>query len=162
MNKKLTIIAIIIIGLLAAAGVYIALGNNSDKDDEPTQYTQQSTEAEPGSEKVADDMDSSKSPGSYVTYSDTIIAESSGTKLLFFHAPWCPQCRAIESDIESDGVPDGVTVIKVDYDTNQALRQKYGITLQTTFVKVDDSGNLIQKFVAYNEPTFDSVKQNML
>lgn len=68
----------------------------------------------------------------------------------------------IEEDIKSQGVPDGVTILKVDYDTNQPLRQKYGVTLQTTFVEVDADGNELEKFVAYNEPTFDSVKANLI
>ena len=55
-----------------------------------------------------------------------------------------------------------MTVLKVDYDSNQALRQKYGVTLQTTFVEVDKDGNEIEKYVAYNEPTFDSVKANLI
>lgn len=101
-------------------------------------------------------------PGAYVSYSDTIIADTKGTKILFFHAPWCPQCRSLESSIKEATLPDGVTIIKTDYDSNQSLRQKYGVTLQTTLVKVDDDGNLIEKYVAYNEPSYNSVKDNLL
>lgn len=103
-----------------------------------------------------------KQPGVYTEYQEGLVASTDGVKVLFFHAPWCPQCRMIEADIESDGVPDGVTILKVDYDTNQALRRTYGVTLQTTFVEIDDDGKEIEKFVAYNEPTFDSVKANLL
>jgi thiol-disulfide isomerase/thioredoxin len=101
-------------------------------------------------------------PGAYVGYSDTIIADTKGTKILFFHAPWCPQCRSLDNSIKEATLPDGVTIIKTDYDSNQSLRQKYGVTLQTTFVKVDDSGDLIEKYVAYNEPVYASVKANLL
>ncbi len=59
-------------------------------------------------------------------------------------------------------MPDGFTIIKVDYDSNQDLRQKYGVTLQTTFVKVDADGNGTGKYVAYEEPTFEAVKRNFL
>lgn len=100
--------------------------------------------------------------GAYVDYSDTVIASTPGQKVLFFHAPWCPQCRAIEADIKRNTIPAGVTIIKVDYDSRQDLRAKYGVTLQTTFVKVDDSGNRIKNYVAYEEPTFESVKRNIL
>lgn len=102
------------------------------------------------------------SSGAYINYSEQAVKEARGQKVLFFHAPWCPQCRSIESGIESQGVPEGFTIIKVDYDTNQALRQKYGITLQTTFVKINDQGEFISKYVAYDEPTFDAVKRNYL
>lgn len=95
--------------------------------------------------------------GTYIEYSDGIIASTKGEKLLFFHAPWCPQCRAIEADIKDGGVPDNTTIIKVDYDSSQGLRQKYGVTIQTTIIRVDDSGNPLKKFVAYDEPTLASV-----
>ena len=85
----------------------------------------------------------------YVDYSPTAIANADGTTLLFFHATWCPSCRQIESEIIDKGVPEGVTIIKVDYDTHQDLRQKYGVTVQTTFVSVDASGELIDTFVPY-------------
>ena len=100
--------------------------------------------------------------GEYAEYSEDAVLATSGTKLLFFHAPWCPQCRSIEATIEEGGLPENVTVFKVDYDSNQALRQRYGVTLQTTFVKVNDSGDKIDSYVAYEEPTFASVERELL
>lgn len=104
----------------------------------------------------------SKPSGNYAVYSETDFAKTNGTKLLFFHAPWCAQCRSLESDIKQSGVPGGVTIFKVDYDTNQKLRQKHGVTIQTTFVKVDDQGNTIKKYVAYDNPVLSSVIENLL
>lgn len=98
----------------------------------------------------------------YVDYEHKIIEMTPGTKLLFFHASWCPQCRALDKDITSASIPDDVTVIKVDYDSHQDLRQKYGVTIQTTVVRVDDDGNLVDKYVAYDQPTFEAVKQHLL
>lgn len=89
--------------------------------------------------------------GAYVDYSPTAIADAKGDTLLFFHATWCPTCRTLESDILSSGVPVGVTVIKVDYDTHQDLRQKYGVTVQTTFVKVDRAGEALKSVVPSND-----------
>ena len=77
----------------------------------------------------------SGNPGQYVDYSPDLVTSTPGTKLLFFHAPWCSQCQALESDIEANTIPDDVTIFKVDYDTNQDLRQKYGVTIQTTMVE---------------------------
>lgn len=101
-------------------------------------------------------------PGIYKDYSEEAVASTSGAKLLFFHAPWCPQCRAVDASIKSDGVPSGVTIFKVDYDTNQSLRQKYGVTIQTTFVKIDNRGNKISSYVAYEEPTIGAVERELL
>jgi thiol-disulfide isomerase/thioredoxin len=100
--------------------------------------------------------------GSYVDYAPTTIANTSGTKILFFHASWCPQCRQLEADIKQRGVPAGVTIIKVDYDRHQELRQQYGVTLQATLVRVDDDGQLVKKFVAYDDPSLAAVKQMLL
>jgi thiol-disulfide isomerase/thioredoxin len=98
----------------------------------------------------------------YADYSQDATTKTDTTKLLFFHASWCPQCRSIEQSIKKDGLPSGVTVFKVDYDTNQELRQKYGVTIQTTFVKIDSNGNKLAAYVAYEEPTFSSVQRELL
>lgn len=105
------------------------------------------------------DTTSLSTSGQYVEYTPTTISHTSGTKILFFHAPWCPQCRALEASIKASTIPANVTIIKVDYDSHQALRQQYGVTIQTTLVRVDDAGNLIEKLVAYDEPNFQSVEQ---
>ncbi len=102
-----------------------------------------------------------KSPGAYVPYSEEAVQAASGTRILFFHAPWCPQCRALEADILSSGVPDGLTIFKIDYDSRQDLRQRYGVTIQTTLVTVDASGEKLESFVAYDEPTLAAVIENL-
>ena len=107
---------------------------------------------EPAVEPPAGEADE-PAPGAYVDYSEDALATASGTKVLFFHAPWCPQCRALESDILAAGVPAGVTVLKVDYDSRQDLRQQYGVRIQTTVVALDGDGNATATFVAYDEPT---------
>lgn len=142
----------LIIGLVLIAGIAVKLGQNNDKTKNPSSPT--------GTTEQSGTTNSAK--GSYVDYSSDIIAKTSGTKILFFYAPWCPQCRALEADIKAKGVPSGVTIIKVDYDSNQKLRQKYGVTIQTTLVKVDDNGNLVKKYVAYDEPNLEAVKKNLL
>lgn len=90
--------------------------------------------------------------GRYADFDDSSIsAEGYANTILFFHASWCPECRAFEQAIESSGVPDGVQILKVDYDTSQDLRSQYGVTVQTTFVRVDSDGNLQKKWVGYGE-----------
>jgi thiol-disulfide isomerase/thioredoxin len=121
--------------------------------------------AEPSSASAKDTAKQNQgSNGQYIDYSEEALANAKGERVLFFHASWCPQCRSIENGIlkQPNPIPSGITIIKVDYDTNQKLRQKYGVTLQTTFVKIDGSGNLVDKYVAYDEPTFEAVKKNFL
>lgn len=148
---------IVLVGALGAG--YIYWQNSKNATAQNSQAKQKST-AEPSSSQKAELA--KDQPGVFKDYQEGLVASTDGVKLLFFHAPWCPQCRMIEADIATKGVPNGVTILKVDYDSNQALRQQYGVTLQTTFIEIDKAGNEIERFVAYNEPTFDSVKANLL
>lgn len=117
-----------------------------------------------GSDRVrgGDRHQSSDSSGSYVDYSSEAVSSTKGTRLLFFHAPWCPQCRALEKSIEVGPIPEDVTIFKVDYDSNHQLRQKYEVTIQTTVVLIDDEGERIESFVAYDDPSLEAVKRELL
>ena len=156
--KAIFVIPAIIILAIGLAVVYL-LFISPDKTAAPSKRTNDRVQ-------TAEKSDEKKAPvqplaaavaGTYVPYRDGIIAETKGEKLLFFHAPWCPQCRALDADIKEKGVPDNTAVIKVDYDSSQALRQKYGVTIQTTIVRVDDQGNEVKKYVAYDDPTLAAV-----
>lgn len=161
MNKKLLWIVIPIILAIGGGVAYLMLNQNDTP--QQAESTQEASTAVVAIDQPIDPApDSAATNGTYTQYSAEAVANTPGTKLIFFHAPWCPQCRALEADIQAKGVPAGVTIFKVDYDSNQALRQKYGVTLQTTVVLVDDQGNLVKKYVAYDEPTLQSVKDNLL
>lgn len=167
--KKYAYVAVLLVVILGGALAFAYVRNSMEAEKQNSQQASKTEEQDTSKtndtspdEKDTDRPDTNTQPGSYVEYSETKVADADGTKLLFFHASWCPQCQMVDADIKKDGIPDGVTVFKVDYDSNQELRKKYGVTLQTTFVKIDDDGNEIKKFVAYNEPTFDSVKENLL
>jgi thiol-disulfide isomerase/thioredoxin len=157
MNKKPLSIALVILVVIAIGVVYLLASDNARvAKDNMASTDRQSSETTPQSTDV------SNSTGAYTDYDENVIASTKGTKILFFHAPWCPQCRDLEADIKAKGVPGGVTIIKVDYDTNQVLRKKYSVPLQTTLVLVDDNGELVKKFVAYDEPTVEAIKNNLL
>ncbi len=155
MNKRIIVLSLLSLITISLVFVFLKPASTSAPKSQQNTSNQESKATNPPSTMPSN-------PGAYVSYSDMAIAEATGTKVLFFHAPWCSQCRSIEAGIKEQGVPEGITIIKVDYDTNQALRKKYGVTLQTTFVKVDDQGEQLSKYVAYDEPTFDAVKRNFL
>jgi len=75
-------------------------------------------------------------------------------KIYFFHAPWCPICKAIDEDIVSDTsqIPTGTVFIKTDFDSNTELKQKYGVNNQYTFVQVDNNENELKQ---WNATTLD-------
>ncbi len=86
--------------------------------------------------------------GAYIDYAAYQVDPGavSGDVVLFFHATWCPSCRAADASLTGDGVPAGLTVVKVDYDTETDLRKKHGITQQHTFVAVNPAGDQLSKW----------------
>ena len=97
--------------------------------------------------------------GSYEAYSPEKVMLASATHdvVLFFRAGWCPTCRAVDADIKANlgNIPSSLTILDVNYDNSTALKQKYGVTYQHTFVQVDKDGNLIKKWSG--SPTFSSL-----
>lgn len=90
--------------------------------------------------------------GSYRDYDPAMVADPGyDTTILFFHASWCPECRAFEQSIEAGPIPAGVQILKVDYDTSDELKRQYEVTIQTTFVKVDADGEQLSSWVGYQE-----------
>jgi thiol-disulfide isomerase/thioredoxin len=150
MDKKFTLISIGIAAVIIAAVIYVMMrpdGDMTAQYQEPSPPPAQETPAQPAQAQ----------PGAYVAYNTETVASTSGRKILFFHAPWCPQCRALEKSINEGTIPSGVTIFKTDYDSNHELRLKYGVPRQTALVEIDDNGQLIQRHEAYANPSLSAV-----
>lgn len=158
MNKQYRIVVAVVIALVLASLAYLFLTRSTNTppstSNPPSTISNDLQEVRPTPPPAA--------TGTYTPYDPDKVASVEGTKLLFFHAPWCPQCRALEASINENGAPEGVTIFKVDYDSNQALRQKYGVTIQTTVVKIDDDGNKVDSMVAYDDPSIQAVERELL
>ncbi len=79
----------------------------------------------------------------YVAFSKEAFDKASAQKrVLFFAASWCPSCRAADKNLNENlkKIPENVIVFKTDYDTETALKTKYKITRQHSFVFVDAKG----------------------
>lgn len=101
--------------------------------------------------EVAESLDSDvvSSGGVYQDYSlDKLALAETGDVVIFFQASWCPSCRALDKDINDNvgDLPQGVAILKADFDTETELKTKYGVTTQHTLVQVDQNGNMINKW----------------
>lgn len=156
MPTKLRIVVVALIAVLVAGGVYLFVTGDKREPEKSIADTPQATVTQPQT------TPQSKEAGRYIAYSPDAVAKSSGQRILFFHASWCPQCRQLETSIKAGEIPDGVIIFKVDYDSNQKLRQQYGVTIQTTLVLLDEKGNEMKKYVAYDHPSLDAIVKNLL
>lgn len=170
------LIVVAVVGVIAIA-IGLAFFSQNQMTPEPTPTvtpsdTMMKDEATP-TEAMMNDDDSmtgetptptieamQKDPGTYEDYDESKLAKANdGEVVLFFKANWCPTCQALDTDISMHEVPDGITILKVDYDTETALKQKYGITYQHTLVQVDADGNMIQKWAG--SPTLQSIVEKL-
>lgn len=164
--KRGTLIGLIVAGVLVlgvgGAVAVTALGGGEPEavatqtpEPQVEETVEPTVEAEPEetAEAEPEETEPEVTAGAYVEYSEAALADAEGERVLFFHASWCPQCHALDDSIQANGVPDGVTILKVDYDSNQGLRQQYGVTQQTTVVALDADGNATAVYVPYSNPT---------
>lgn len=94
----------------------------------------------------------------YSHYAPSVLMDGQ-TKVLFFHASWCPTCRKADATLKGiynqfDGVDmpfeelvqklPAYSTYMVDYDTEKELRAQYGVTYQHTFVLVDAEGKVLK------------------
>lgn len=82
-----------------------------------------------------------------------------GKTVVFFFATWCPNCRATVAELNSRWAevnPD-LTLVIADYDKEAALKGKYGVTYQDTFVLLDATGAGIK---SWNSGGVDGLNAN--
>ncbi len=104
----------------------------------------------------AHEEEAMKKGSGYITYADYTAKKDSyedARVVLYFHAPWCPTCKALDKDITANiaNLPANTVIVKADYDSSTDLKKKYGVTYQHTLVQVDGSGNKIKKWSGSSE-----------
>lgn len=147
MNSKITL-GVIAILLVAGGGYVIATsGKALDTVSESTTTTPTSTPSIGANTNGTTTESSPKPAGEFASYDASKLAYADkGDVVLFFSASWCPTCQQANNNFNASSAPNGLTVLKLDYDTSTELKKKYGVTTQHTFVQVDARGNLIKKW----------------
>ena len=142
-----------IVAVLALLGGSAYLVSTTSNNDEQTTSNQEAQSLIPETDSIpildtGEDKEAQEPliGGVYVDYeSGEFLRSISDVKtVVFFHADWCSNCRFFENDIESNGVPENVRIVKVDYDKEASLRNIYGVTVQSTFVLLDSNGSVAE------------------
>lgn len=84
------------------------------------------------------------------------------TNVLFFAADWCNTCQRAKNNFLAslDDFPEDLYIFEVDFDDEDALRRKYGVSIQHTFVQVDQNGNELNQWQLSNN--IDDVLENII
>ncbi len=148
MNTKIIVGAVALVLIITLA----AMGGKKDESMPKNDMMDKKEEAPIVKDTMMkDDMQNGEKmmKGSYESYApEKVMLAKDGDVVLFFHASWCPSCRSLNSNLEESmsAIPQGVTILKVNYDASADLKKKYGVTSQHTLVQVDMDGNLIKKW----------------
>lgn len=155
-NKPIVITLVVVVAVVViAVGGYFIFATPAKQDDWQPQVDTSSTQT---TEQQATPSDTSSQTssvvkGSYQIYETSkLVLANQGQVVLFFNAKWCPDCQRASKNFQSQPIPDGLTILSVDYDKYTDLKKKYGVTYQHTFVQVDASGNQIKKWSGSNTP----------
>ena len=143
--------------LLVSSGLFAYYNNQNNKDTLNTAIELNNVPSD--NMQKLDIAEQTTDIASYITYAEYINnpeAYKDRKKVFFFHASWCSVCQAIDKEINADisKIPEGVTIIKTDFDDSKDLRKKYGVTTQYTFVQVDKDDNELAQWTA---SSFDGV-----
>ena len=175
MNKRTLVIISTVIGLFLIGGALAYSSDQSKKKDaenaamiklEETaamEKDQMAKEDETMSEEEAMKKDDAAMmvKGSFTDYDAAKLADAEkGDVVLYFSAPWCPTCQEANKNFNASSAPDGLTLLKVDYDSSTELKKQYGVTYQHTFVQVDKDGKLLKKWSG--STTYDNLKEEII
>lgn len=124
----------------------------SDKKTEWTKEEAESMQKDAVMKKDAGSDTMMEQKTGYQAYSESFAGSAlkEGKKVaIFFHASWCPNCQALDETIKASlsQIPANTLILKADYDTETALKQKYGVTIQTTVVTLKSDGSLDKKIL---------------
>jgi thiol-disulfide isomerase/thioredoxin len=152
MNKvsKARIRMMATIAVIGLSGLLVTSCTQADAPEAQTTSKPAATDA-PATAAPQATESAPRAVGSFLSLADYQAAASdySGTKVvLFFNASWCSTCKIARDNFQAslDEIPGDMTIVEVDFDDSQDLRTTYGVTIQHTFVQIDDNGEGLKKW----------------
>lgn len=152
MNKSVKITLAILAAFIVSFGTLLILQEVSEAPSTSKDTTTTSSQTTPVEPDTPDPTSSDSTEGRYTSYSTDKLTEGKYSQtIVFFYAPWCPECRAFKKAITENSIPDGIQILETDFDSSTDLKKKYGVTQQTTFVRVNSAGDLQKKWPGYGK-----------
>lgn len=153
MQKRYQIaVGVIVLLAMFSIGIYAFMDRSASSVIEPSQ---DDAMEQSDTEMMTETDEAMMSDSSYLPFSPSVLLDTADAKrVLFFYADWCPTCRPVNEELETnqDKIPDDVRIIRVNYNDSETdqvekdLAKKYGITYQHTFVLIDSEGNEVKKW----------------
>lgn len=154
MNKT-SLVGLLLISTLTISGCNLFTIPDTDTSNQLTPQNNQETSTQTTNEPSTNPLSETSQEilaeqpsgeAKYLDYTPELQAELDGNQAygIFFHAPWCPQCQLLESQIESNlkDLPNSITILKADYDSQTDLKAKYDIRIQSTVVAINKDGEV--------------------
>lgn len=164
--KKVTLIIVSFVAIaVALAALYMLTSGSRERfaNNTPDAYMSNlDNETKEGPSKNTSDSNE-KDNGTKGSSSE----KKKSVKVLLFYATWCPHCEKYlatgkfdtfdEAVKKDDSIKAQVAFQKIDYDKNQAVGDRYGITAFPTIIAVDDDEK-VYRFQGNREKADDMVK----
>jgi len=147
-NKSiLPVVTVIVLIVGAIVGISVIGGDNEDSNSNSSSSTVVQSDSGSVVETETETETESTGVDRYENFGPTALADATGTKrVLFFHASWCAVCNAFEKEIEEIGIPEGITIIKANYDDERELKKRYKVSVQSTFLLLDDNEEEVRRW----------------
>jgi len=154
MNHKtiqiILIIAIVILGGYTITKNFLNTSQNTEREVAISQEAVSQNAKRVENETSLEENYQIKTIIPYSRESQAAALENGKKVVLFFHAGWCPYCIEAEKDINENPqkIPEEVTILKIDYDTQSELKKKYHITTQDTFIQINQNEEIVAQWVS--------------
>lgn len=154
--RNIIIIIVLVVLIATLAFVFIKKDKSVDSNTNSNETVSELNDSDVVVEPVdnSNNNQNATSTGIYVDYDPSLLAQAdSGQVVLFFNAPWCPTCKFLDKNLNSQltNLPNGLAILKLNYDRELELKEKYNIVIQHTLVQVDAQGNEISKWTGGND-----------